>query len=86
MATLAMTTATKHVMVTATRWWATKRAMARAARAMTMATKRAMATVARGMVTASKRAKGNGNKEGKGNGQRGQWRWQQEQWRRQQRG
>jgi hypothetical protein len=79
MATIAMATATTHVMatVTATRWQATKRAMARAARMMMTMTKRAMATAARAMATAPKRAMatdgegnfdnsksdGNGNKE-----------------------
>ncbi len=42
-----MATATTCTMVTATRWWATKRAMARAATAMTTATKGAMVTASR---------------------------------------
>jgi hypothetical protein len=54
-------------------WWATKRAMVRAARAMTTATKRAMATVAKVMAMATKRAMamvGEGNvNNGKSDGQ-----------------
>ncbi len=54
-------------------WQATKRAMARAARAITTATKREMATAAKVMVTAKKRAMamvGEGNvNDGKSNGQ-----------------
>jgi hypothetical protein len=78
MATMAMVKATKCLMTTATMWWATKKEIARAARAMTMATKRAMAMAARVMVMATKTAKaadregncnggksdGDGNKEG----------------------
>ena len=54
-------------------WWATKRPMARVARAMRTATKRAMAMVAKVMATATKRAMakvGEGNVDnGKSNGQ-----------------
>ncbi len=56
MATIVMAIATTRAMAMATRWWATKRAMARVARAMTTAAKRAMATAARAMATATKRA------------------------------
>ncbi len=80
MATMVMAMVTTCVMATATRWWATNRAMAIAIRAMTTVMKRAMARAARVMGTATKRAmgtdgegNGNGNKEGNGNGQRGQW-------------
>ncbi len=65
MVTMAMAAATKHAMVTATRWRVTKRAMARAAREMTTATKRTMVMAARG--------NGNSDKEGKVDGWRGQW-------------
>ncbi len=67
MATMAMAMATKCAMVMATRWQATKRAMARAARVMTTAKKRAMASAARAMVTMTKRAKATG-REGNGDG------------------
>ncbi len=53
---MAIAMATKRAMVLATRWRVTKRAIARVARAMTMATKRAMVTAARVMATATKRA------------------------------
>ncbi len=56
MTTIAMAMATTHAMVTATRWWATKRAMARAARVMRTATKRARTMAARAMAMAMKRA------------------------------
>ncbi len=56
MATMAMATATKCVKAMVTRWRATKKAMARGARAMTTATKRAMASVAMAMATMTKRA------------------------------
>ncbi len=49
MAIIAVAMATIRVMEMATRWQATKRAMARAAKAMTTATKRAMAMAARAM-------------------------------------
>ncbi len=70
MVTMAMEMATKCAMVMTTRWWATNRAKATAARAMTMATMRAMLLAARVMATV--------NKEGKGNRWRGQWGWRQE--------
>jgi hypothetical protein len=56
MATMAMAMATTLTMATARRWQATKRPMARAARAMMTATKRAMVTVVRAMATVTKRA------------------------------
>jgi hypothetical protein len=70
-------------------WRATKRAMARAARAMTMSTKRAMAMAAKVMVTVMKRAMvmvGESNvNDGKSNGQQqrrgqGQGQGQEEVW------
>jgi hypothetical protein len=83
MATMAMATATKRMMATATSWRATKRAMATAARAMKTVTKKAMARAARLMATAKKRAmarEGNskcrkrfGNGDSGGGRQKGQW-------------
>ncbi len=58
MATIAMAMASKCAMMTATMWQATKRATARAGRAMMMATKRAMANSSKG--------NGNSDEEGKG--------------------
>jgi hypothetical protein len=82
MATMVMATATKHTMAMATRWQATKRAMATAARVLKMVTKRAKASAARALATKMERAKvtdgegngnggksdGNGHKEGNGKG------------------
>ena len=60
MVTMAMATVTKRTMATATRWWATKRAMATVAEAMTMAWMRSMLLAAKAMATANKEVKGNG--------------------------
>ncbi len=63
---------TTRTMAMAIRWWASKRAMARVARAMTTASKRAKAMASRAMATATKRAimtDGEGNVDnGKSNG------------------
>ncbi len=56
MATIAIATVTARAIATALRWWATKRAMGRVARAMRMVAKRAMAKTKRARVTATKRA------------------------------
>jgi hypothetical protein len=80
MAAMAKVAATTRTMARVPKWWATKRAIERAARAMTTATKRAIWTAARAMAMAMKRAmvmggegnvdvgKGNGNGDKEGNG------------------
>jgi hypothetical protein len=68
METMATVTATRGALTMATRWQATKRVMARVARAMTTAKKRAMVTAARVMVMATNEDKGG---KGEGHGDKG---------------